>query len=118
MSAHSHKRTLALPDEVEHWSLTTLREKLVKIGAKVVSHGRYVTFQLAEVAIPRRLFAEILRLIDGLRPRPAPATLPYERPALVRNDFVKDRVAGNAPLSCVTVAALRPPRCARGAGAR
>ncbi len=42
-------RTLALPEEVEHWSLTTLREKLVKIGAKVVSHGRYVTFQLARL---------------------------------------------------------------------
>ncbi|MCH9051703.1 MAG: IS1380 family transposase [Proteobacteria bacterium] len=65
-------RTLALPKEVEHWSLTTLREKLVKIGAKVVSHGRYVTFQLAEVAIPRSLFANILRLIDGLRPAPLP----------------------------------------------
>ncbi len=63
---------MALPDEVEHWSLTTLREKLVKIGAKVVRHGRYVTFQLAEVAISRRLFAEILRLIDGLRPKVAP----------------------------------------------
>ena len=49
-------RTLALPAEVEHWSLTTLREKLVKIGAKVVRHGRYVTFQLAEVAVPRKLF--------------------------------------------------------------
>jgi hypothetical protein len=35
-------RTLALPKEVEHWSLTTLREKLVKIGAKVVRHGHYV----------------------------------------------------------------------------
>jgi hypothetical protein len=46
-------RTLALPKDVEHWSLTTLREKLVKIGAKVVAHGRYVTFQLAEVAVPR-----------------------------------------------------------------
>ena len=66
-------RTLALPKEVEHWSLTTLREKLVKIGAKVVSHGRYVTFQLAEVAVPRDLFRQILRLIDDLRPRPAPA---------------------------------------------
>jgi hypothetical protein len=65
-------RTLALPDEVEHWSMTTLRDKLIKIGAKVVRHGRYVTFQLAEVAIPRRLFGEILRLIDGLRPKPAP----------------------------------------------
>ncbi len=71
-SAHSHERTLALPQEVEQWSLTTLRDKLVKIGAKVVRHGRYVTFQLAEVAIPRRLFAEILRLIDGLRSKPAP----------------------------------------------
>ncbi len=49
--------------------MTTLREKLVKIGAKVVSHGRYVTFQLAEVAVPRNLFREILRLIDDLRPR-------------------------------------------------
>ena len=66
-------RTLALPKEVEHWSLTTLREKLVKIGAKVVSHGRYVTFQLAEVAVPRSLFQKILSLIDDLRPRPVPA---------------------------------------------
>ncbi len=65
-------RTLALPDEVEHWSLTTLREKLIKIGAKVVRHGRYITFQMAEVAIPRTLFANILRLIDGLRPAPLP----------------------------------------------
>ena len=65
--------TLALPDAVEQWSLTTLREKLVKIGAKVVSHGRYVTFQLAEVAVPRSLFQKILSLIDDLRRRPAPA---------------------------------------------
>ena len=57
---------------MKHWSLTTLREKLIKIGAKVVRHGRYVTFQLAEVAVPRTLFAAILRLIGGLRPRPAP----------------------------------------------
>ncbi len=47
-------------------------EKLLKIGAKVLSHGRYVTFQLAEVAIPRSLFANILRLIDGRRPAPLP----------------------------------------------
>ena len=61
-----------MPKDVEHWSLTTLREKLIKIGAKVVRHGRYITFHLAEVAIPRPLFAEILRLIDGLRPGPLP----------------------------------------------
>ncbi len=51
---------------------TTLREKLIKIGAKVVRHGRYITFQMAEVAIPGTLFVEILRLIDGLRPAPLP----------------------------------------------
>jgi hypothetical protein len=52
----------------EDWSLTSLKEKLIKIGAKVVSHGRYVVFQTAEVAIPRNLFADILRLIVELRP--------------------------------------------------
>ncbi len=55
MSVHSHNRKLALPQEVERWWLITLREKLIKIGAKVVRHGRYVTFQLAEVAVPREL---------------------------------------------------------------
>jgi len=65
-------RTLALPKEVEHWSLTTIREKLVKIGAKVVAHGRYITFQMAEVAVPRDLFRRILRLIEDLR-RSSPA---------------------------------------------
>ena len=69
-SLPSQKEKSVLPGEVGHWSMTTLREKLIKIGAKVVRHGRYVTFQLAEVAIPRSLFAEILRLIDGLRPAP------------------------------------------------
>ena len=53
-------------------ALTAHRAELIEIGAKVVRHGRCVTFQLAEVAIPQRLFAEILRLIDGLRPKPAP----------------------------------------------
>ncbi len=53
-------------------TLLTLREKLIKIGAKVVKRRGYVSFQLAEGAVPRRLFAEILRLIDGLRPKPAP----------------------------------------------
>ncbi|MCY4560290.1 MAG: transposase [Chloroflexi bacterium] len=65
--------TLALPDAVEQWSLTSLREKLIKIGAKIVRHGRYVTFRMAKVVIPRDLFADILRRIDRLRPPPAPA---------------------------------------------
>ncbi len=51
-----------------HSSLTMLREKLVK----VVRHGRYIALQLAEVTISRALFANILRLIDRLRPAPLP----------------------------------------------
>ena len=47
-------------------------EKLVKIGARIVRHGRYVVFQLAAVAMPRALFADILRRIDGLRLRSPP----------------------------------------------
>jgi hypothetical protein len=66
-------RTLATPEPIKDWSLTSLKEKLIKIGAKLVSHGRYVAFQMAEVAIPRSLFAEILQLIGELRPPPDPA---------------------------------------------
>jgi len=66
-------RALAMPKTAEPWSLTSLREKLIKIGAKVVSHGRYVTFQMAEVAVPRQMFADILSLIARLRAPPAPA---------------------------------------------
>jgi hypothetical protein len=65
--------TLAMPKTAEPWSLTSLREKLIKIGAKVVSHNRYVTFQMAEVAVSRQMFTEILSLIARLRAPPAPA---------------------------------------------
>jgi hypothetical protein len=65
---------LASPGPIKDWSLTTLKEKLIKIGAKVVSHGRYVAFQMAEVAIPRNLFGDILRLIAELRPPPVTST--------------------------------------------
>ena len=60
-------RRLALPRSVKHWSLTTLREKLIKVGAKVVAHSRYVIFQMAEVAVPKRLFQAILDRIRQLR---------------------------------------------------
>jgi hypothetical protein len=63
-------RTLALPDPVERWSLTSLREKVVKIGAKVIAHAHYTIFQMAEVAVPCELFVRILEMIDDLRPRP------------------------------------------------
>ena len=60
-------RRLALPRSVKHWSLTTLREKLIKIGAKVVTHSRYIIFQMAEVAAGKRLFRAILERIRRLR---------------------------------------------------
>ena len=66
-------RTLAMPKTVGMWSLTSLREKLIKIGAKVVSHGRYVTCQMAEIALPRQMFADILSLTARLCAPPAPA---------------------------------------------
>src|ERR671932_937652 len=64
-------RTLAMPKMADPWSLTSLREKLIKIGAKVVSHGRYVTFQMAEVAVSPLIFRDILMLIARLRAPPA-----------------------------------------------
>ena len=59
-------RRLAFPRDVEHWSLTTPREKLEKIRARLTHHPKYVTFQLAEVAVTRRLFAAILDSIERL----------------------------------------------------
>jgi hypothetical protein len=68
-------RRIALPASVKHWSLTTLRDKLIKIGGKMVRHARYVIFQLAEVAIPRWLYRTILnriRRFAAIMPRAAP----------------------------------------------
>ncbi len=63
-------RTLALPAEVAQWSLSTLSDRLVKIGAKIVRHGRSIMFQMAEVMVPRALFQKILAAIAALRPLP------------------------------------------------
>jgi hypothetical protein len=60
-------RPLALPKSAKTWSLTTLREKLIKIGSKVVRHSQYVVFQMAEAVVPQRLFREILEQIGRLR---------------------------------------------------
>jgi len=61
-------RRLAFPKAISDWSLRTMREKLVKIGAKVISHARYVTFQMAEVLVSKSLFREILERINRLKP--------------------------------------------------
>jgi Transposase DDE domain group 1 len=63
-------RTLALPEAVKQWSMTTLRDRLVKIGARIMRHGRSIAFQMAEVAVSRGLFQEILAAIAALRALP------------------------------------------------
>ena len=63
-------RRLALPKSINDWSLRTMREKLVKIGAKIVSHAGYVTFQMAEVLVSKSLLHEILERIRRLKPVP------------------------------------------------
>ncbi len=61
-------RRLALPASVRHWSLRSIQVKLIKIGAKVVRHARQVIFQMAEVAISKELFEQILERIWALAP--------------------------------------------------
>ena len=60
-------RRLVLPGKIKHWSLRSLLIKLIKIGAKVLRHSRYMTFQMAEVAIRKEVFAEIISRINRLR---------------------------------------------------
>jgi hypothetical protein len=69
-------RTLATPEVIESWSLISLRERLVKTGARLVRHARYAVFQLAEAALPRAVFAGVLTLINGLRAPPAEVACP------------------------------------------
>lgn len=66
-------RTLATPADVATWLLTSLRERLVKTGARLARHARYAAFQLAEAALPREVFAGVLGLINGLLGPPAEA---------------------------------------------
>lgn len=61
-----------------------MKEKLIKIGARVVSHGRFGAFQMAEVAVSRYLFGGILRLIVELRPPPDAAPAQSVRLSCVR----------------------------------
>ena len=61
-------RRLALPPAVRDWSLCSLQAKLIKIGAKVVTHSRRIIFQMAEVAVPKMLFETILKRTGELTP--------------------------------------------------
>jgi len=59
-------RRFALPKEVSHWSLSNIPLKLVKTGAKIISHSRKTVFQCAEVAVPEKLFRSMLSRIHRL----------------------------------------------------
>jgi hypothetical protein len=67
-------RTTATPETIERWSLTSLRERLIKTGTRLVHHGRYAIFQMAASALPREVFAGILGLINSLRDPPPETT--------------------------------------------
>ena len=60
-------RTIATPEAIKSWSLTALRERLIKTGTRLVKHARYAVFQMAEARLPRSVFNGILALINGLR---------------------------------------------------
>jgi hypothetical protein len=64
-------RTIATPEAIASWSLTSLRERLIKTGTRLVKHARYAVFQMAEASLPRSVFNGILSLINGLRGPPA-----------------------------------------------
>ncbi len=63
-------RRLALPREVREWSLRSLQVKFIKTGARMVRHARRIIFQMAEVAVPRDVFRQVLERIAGLQPAP------------------------------------------------
>ena len=63
-------RRLTLPESVKHWSLRSVQTKLVKMGGRLVRHARRLVFQLAEVAVSREVFRQVLGRIAGLHPAP------------------------------------------------
>jgi hypothetical protein len=63
-------RRLALPESVNHWSLTSIQTRLIKTGGRLVRHARRLVFQLAEVLVTREMLAGMLKRIGQLRPAP------------------------------------------------
>jgi hypothetical protein len=63
-------RRFALPEEISSWSLTSLNERVIKVGARLVKHARRLVFQMAEVSLTRGMLAHILEKIRQLEPAP------------------------------------------------
>jgi hypothetical protein len=63
-------RRLVLPRRIDGWSLTSLQQRLVKTGGRLVKHACYYWLLLAESHLTRRLFGAMLGRITAL-PLPA-----------------------------------------------
>jgi hypothetical protein len=63
-------RRLALPEDMKHWTLTSLQTRLIKTGGRLVRHARRLVFQLAEVLVTREMLAGTLERISRLRLAP------------------------------------------------
>jgi len=59
-------RRLVLPRRVGNWSLTSLQQRLVKTGGRLIKHARYYWLLLAEGHLTRRLFGAMVRRIEAL----------------------------------------------------
>ena len=79
-------RTPATPEPIKNWSKSSFGEKLISIGAKAVIHTGTVVFQMAEVVVPKILFAELLQLTAALRSPPDPSQARAARPRLRSSD--------------------------------
>lgn len=55
-----------LQQQIDHWSLTSLQQRLVKTGGRLIKHARYYWLLLAESGLTRRLFAAMVRRIAAL----------------------------------------------------
>ena len=63
-------RRLVLPEDMKHWTLTSLQTRLIKTGGRLVRHARRLVFQLAEVLVTREMLTGILERISRLRLAP------------------------------------------------
>ena len=59
-------RRLVLPRKIEKWSVTSLQQRLVKTGGRLIKHARYYSLLLAESHLTRRLFGAMVRRIAAL----------------------------------------------------
>jgi hypothetical protein len=107
-------RRLVLPKRIGHWSLTSLQQRLVMTGGRLVKHARYYWLLLAESHLTRRLFGamigwiESLPLPSGLSPQPAGENL--EKQARGRAGGLRNRM-GNGSRCRLTPSRRRTPGC-------